>query len=49
MAFSGRQAAVLLALHGLTGLNSPVAFRTPMAQPLTLPNPDGARLAGRGE
>jgi hypothetical protein len=33
MALAGRQAADLLASHGLTGLNSQVPFRTPMAQP----------------
>ncbi|MCY1454334.1 hypothetical protein D9M71_713940 [compost metagenome] len=31
--FWGRQSAVLLASNGLTGLNSQVVFRTPMAQP----------------
>jgi hypothetical protein len=31
--FWGRQSAVLLAAYGLTGLNSQVVFRTPMAQP----------------
>jgi hypothetical protein len=33
IALVGRQAADLLASHGLTGLNSQVAFRTLMAQP----------------
>jgi hypothetical protein len=31
MGFSGYQAAVLLVLQGLTGLNSQVLFRTSMA------------------
>ncbi|PNB74553.1 hypothetical protein C1X64_09275 [Pseudomonas sp. GW456-E7] len=49
MGFWGRQSAVLLASNGLTGLNSQVVFRTPMAQPGKSPNPHGARLAGRRE
>jgi len=45
----GWQAAVLLVLFGLTGLNSKVAFRTSIAHCLWSPNPSGARLAGRRE
>jgi len=44
-----RQAAGLPGLFGLTGLNSQVVFRTPMAHRQRAPNPAGARLAGSGE
>ena len=45
--FWGAQTTGLLALLGLTGLNSQVVFRTPIAHRLKRPNPHGARLAGR--
>ncbi|TPG81954.1 hypothetical protein EAH78_01405 [Pseudomonas arsenicoxydans] len=44
---SGAQTTGLLALIGLTGLNSQVVFRTPIAHRRKRPNPHGARLAGR--